>query len=45
MTTIGRWIAELVRAPDNESQIQSIRTEAHELSRSYPHPGALVSGD
>ena len=45
MTTIGRWIAELVHAPDDESKIASIRRDAHELSRSHPHPGILISGE
>ncbi len=45
MEQIGRWISELVHDPDNEALASSIRREAHELSRSYPHPGVLVSGE
>lgn len=45
MATIGRWISDLVRDPDDESLVKSIRKEAHELSRSYPNPGVLVSDD
>ncbi len=45
MATIGRWISDLVHSPDDENQIEAIRKQAHELSRSYPHPGLLVSDD
>ena len=45
MVTIGRWIADLIHDPDNETLIAKVRTEAGELARAYPLPGYLVSGD
>ncbi|MEZ4520020.1 MAG: serine hydroxymethyltransferase [Thermomicrobiales bacterium] len=45
MAEIGRWISDLVHDPDNEDLIAKIRRQAHELSTSYPLPGALISGD
>lgn len=45
MTSIGRWIAELVHSPDDESLVSRIRREAGELSSSYPLPGVLISDD
>lgn len=45
MTTIGRWISDLIHNPDDEGLINRIQKEAAELSRAYPHPGVLVTDD
>lgn len=39
MTTIGRWIAEIVHTPDDERQIARIREQAEEMSAAFPLPG------
>jgi glycine hydroxymethyltransferase len=39
MKTIGRWIAEIVQAPDDESQVARIREQAEEMSAAFPLPG------
>lgn len=39
MKTIGRWIAEIVQAPDDEGQIARIREQAEEMSAAFPLPG------
>ncbi len=39
MRTIGRWIAQIVQAPDDEQQIQQIREQAEEMSLRFPLPG------
>lgn len=39
MKTIGRWIAEIVQAPDDEAQIARIREQAEEMSASFQLPG------
>ncbi len=45
MKQIGRWIADLVHDPDNESLIASVRSQATELSKSYPLAGYPVGGE
>jgi glycine hydroxymethyltransferase len=39
MRTIGRWIAELIQNPDDESLISSTRIKAEEMSAGFPLPG------
>ncbi len=43
MNRIGRWIADLIRDPDNESLVEQVRIQAVEMSRQYPLPGYKVS--
>ena len=43
MRTIGRWIAELVHAPDDEQLISKIRSQAGEMSAGFPLPGVTDS--
>lgn len=45
MKQIGRWIADIVKDPDNEAQTAKLRREVTELSRSFPIPGATVSDE
>lgn len=39
MKTIGRWIAEIVHAPNDERRIARIREQAEEMSAAFPLPG------
>ncbi|CAN5166840.1 serine hydroxymethyltransferase [soil metagenome] len=39
MKTIGRWIAEIVQAPDDEEQMARIREQAEAMSAAFPLPG------
>jgi glycine hydroxymethyltransferase len=41
MVLVGKWIAELVRQPDDASVVDRIRREAREVSTSFPLPGAV----
>ena len=45
MEKIGRWISELVHAPDDETLVNRIRQEARDMSMAHPHPGVLTSDD
>lgn len=39
MKTIGRWIAEIVHSPGDESLIAKTREQAEEMSAAFPLPG------
>jgi glycine hydroxymethyltransferase len=42
MAKVGRWISAALRAADDETEIQRIRSEVRELCAGYPLPGATA---
>lgn len=40
MKTIGRWIADVVKNPDNDDLLDKISSEAADLGSSFPLPGS-----
>jgi glycine hydroxymethyltransferase len=45
MASIGRWIADIVRDPENDSLIERVRSEAVALSSQFPLPGYRVGDE
>jgi glycine hydroxymethyltransferase len=39
MRTIGRWIADVLRAPDDEAVRRRVHAGARELTAGFPLPG------
>jgi glycine hydroxymethyltransferase len=42
MRTIGGWIIEALRAPDNEATLTRIRNEIKQLCKQFPVPAASL---
>jgi len=44
MRSIGRWMLEALRAPDDEGTLNRIRGEVQQLCKQFPVPAAALSG-
>jgi glycine hydroxymethyltransferase len=42
MRTIGRWMIEALRAPDDEATLTRIRNEIQQLCKQFPVPAAVI---
>jgi len=43
MKTIAAWISQALTHPDDDSKLQHIREQVHELVQQFPTPGSVVS--
>jgi glycine hydroxymethyltransferase len=39
MKKVGAWILRVLKSPDDESVLQSVRGEIREFTKSFPVPG------